>query len=358
MSRLATENKAGRATKGNAHRKRKMAEALPPTTNGVGIAKLNPNSKTLQPLSMGQPQSNVAPGSQLQQPSFQGSLVSANQPVSFVRSNSQLPPGLPSMHAKKRFKVESAATVNAPGVSFQSGSKQALGAKQAGPIKQSSGSRQSSEDAQTHTDGSSKPAASRHPSSLPADSVDSAAVHGIAAAGAAPQTQQATQGPEEQQVAFPFRIVTAKAAQPAGSSRCIGNTLVTRTAAAAEQPAAPKPAMPTAASSRAPASAVSASMAKPGDTQAAASVGGENCMDALAEAAAAASEGSAASSSSHTDDDKDAAEILRDLHNSAGLPQNISPDAGWHYSSFSTSGAACCNTLRLHAAMPCLLPFA
>ena len=323
MSRLATENKAGRATKGNTHRKRKMAEAFPPAATSVGIAKLNPNSKTLPPLSMGQPQSNTAPGSQLQQPSFQGSLVSASQPVSFVRSNSQPPPGLPSMNAKKRVKVESAAAVSAPGVSFQSGSKQstgskqALGAKRAGPIKQTSGSRQSSEDAQTRTDGSSKPAASRHPSPPPADSVDSAAAHRIAASGAAPQTQQATLAPEEEQVTFPFRIVKAKTAQPAGSSGHIGNSSVAHTAAV--QPAASKPAMP--------AAAVSASVAKPADTPAAASVGGDNCMNALAEAAAAASEGSAASSSSHTDDDKDAAEILRDLHNSAGLPQNISPDA-------------------------------
>ena len=96
----------------------------------------------------------------------------------------------------------------------------------------------------------------------------------------------------------------------------------------AGQAAACGPAAPAAAATQV--SAVSASTAKPEVNQAAMSMDGENCMEALAEAAAAASEGSAASSSSreNSDDDKDAAEILRDLHNSAERLHNLAPDAG------------------------------
>ena len=334
MSRLATVNKADRAIMGNAHRKRKMAEAFPSSSNAAGITKLNPNSKTLPPLSMGQPQANAASGSQLQQPSFQGSLVSAAQPPSFARATSQPPPGLPAMDARKRVKAESAAAMSAPGVSFQSaskhssGSKQAPSAKRAATSKQASVSKQSSEDAQTRTDGSSRHTASRQASPPQADCVTSPPAAQWDSAAAASGPQSAAHMPPEQQVAFPFRIVKAKAAQPASSSGVIGHSSVTHMAAAG-QAAASGPAAPAAAAAM-QVSAVSASTAKPEVNQAAVSVGGKNCMDALAEAAAAASEGSAASSSSreHTDDDKDAAEILRDLHNSAERPQNITPEAG------------------------------
>ena len=335
MSRLATENKADRATMGNAHRKRKMAEAFPSSSNAVGITKLNPNSKTLPPLSMGQPQANAASGSQLQQPSFQGSLVSAAQPPSFARSTSQLLPGLPAMDARKRVKAESAAALSAPGVSFQSASKHSSGSKQAGSgrragtSKQASVSRQSSEDAQTRTDGSSRHTGSRQPSPQQADCVTSppAANGPSSTPAAAPGLQPAAQMLDQQQVTFPFRIVKANAAQPASSSGLIGNSSVTHNGTARQATASE--AAPTAAAVT-QVSAVSASTAKPEVNQAAVSVGGQNCMDALAEAAAAASEGSAASSSSreHTDDDKDAAEILRDLHNSAGRPHNTTPDGG------------------------------
>lgn len=334
MSRLATENKADRATKGNAHRKRKMAEAFPPSSNAVGITKLNPNSKTLPPLSMGQPQSNAGSGAQLQQPSFQGSLVSAAQQASFTRTTSQPPSGLPVTDASKRIKAESTAAMSAPGVSFQSaskqstGSKQAPGTKRAGTSKQASGSRQSSGDAQTRTDGSSRHTASRQPSLALADCVTSpAAAHAPLSTAAALDSQAAAQMAQEQQVAFPFRIVKAKLAQPASSSGMNGNSSVMHTEATG-QAAASRPAAPAAAAA-VQMSSLSASTVKP-EVMQAVSVGGENCMDALAEAAAAASEGSAASSSSreHTDDDKDAAEILRDLHNSAERPQTISPDAG------------------------------
>ena len=334
MSRLATENKADRASMGNAHRKRKMAEAFPSSSNAVGITKLNPNSKTLPPLSMGQPQANAASGSQLQHPSFQGSLVSAAQPPNFMRATSQPPLGLPAMDARKRVKAESAAAMSAPGVSFQSaskqssGSKQAPSAKRAATSKQASVSKQSSEDAQTRTDGSSRHTASSEPSPPHADCVTSppAAKAHSGTAAAVSGAQPAAHMPPEQNVAFPFRIVKAKAVQPASSSGVIGNSLVTHMTAG--QAAASGSAVPAAAATQV--SAVSAPTAKPDVNQAAVSVGGENCMDALAEAAAAASEGSAASSSSHehTDDDKDAAEILRDLHNSAERPQNVTPAAG------------------------------
>lgn len=321
MSRLATENKADRAIMGNAHRKRKMAEAFPSGSNAVGITKLNPNSKTLPPLSMGQPQANAASGSQLPHPSFQGSLVSAAQPPSFARATSQPPPGLPAMDARKRVKAETAA-LSAPGVSFRSagkqssGSKQAPGAKGAATSKQASVSKQSSEDAQTRTEGSSRHTASRELSPPRADCVTSPPNVECDTAAAASGAQPAAHMLPQQQVAFPFRILKAKAVQPASSSGVIGTSsathMVTAGQAAPSGPAAP------------------ASTPKPEVNQAAVSVGGKNCMDALAEAAAAASEGSAASSSSreHTDDDKDAAEILRDLHNSAERPQNITRDAG------------------------------
>ena len=333
MSRLATENKADRAIMGNAHRKRKMAEAFPSGSNAAGITKLNPNSKTLPPLSMGQPQANAASGSQLQHPSFQGSLVSSAQPPSFARATAQPPPGLPAMDARKRVKAESAAAMSAPGVSFQSASKQSSGSKQApgakrAASKQASVSKQSSEDAQTRTDGSSRHTASREPSPPRADCATSPPNVQCDTAAAASGAQPAADLLPQQQVAFPFRIVKAKAVQPASSSGVIGTSSVTHMVTAGQ--AAPSgPAAPAAAAAT-QVSAVSASTAKPEVNQAAVSVGGENCMDALAEAAAAASEGSAASSSSreHTDDDKDAAEILRDLHNSAERPQNISPDAG------------------------------
>ena len=346
MSRLATRNKADRATKGNAHRKRKMAEAFPPSSNGVGIAKLNPNSKTLPPLSMGQPQSNAASGSPSHQPSFQGSLVSGSQPPSFVRASSQPLAGLPTMDASKRVKLEQGAAASAPGSRPQpkssrqpSVSKQAPNARRPGSSKQTSASRQSSEDAQTHTDRSSKQTASRQRSPPLADCVTSATASGPSdpvnrpeAPTAASVNPQQRSREAEEQVTFPFRIVKGKAAQPASSSGLIGSSSAADAAAAtAAQPAASKPAVPAqpgGAHPQASAGAVSASVAGPEDNQAAASAGGENCMDALAEAAAAASEGSAASSSSHTDDDKDAAEILRDLHNSAGLPQNVSPNGG------------------------------
>lgn len=337
MSRLATENKADRATKGNAHRKRKMAEAFPPSSNAVGITKLNPNSKTLPPLSMGQPQPNAASGSQLQQPSFQGSLVSAAQAPSFAHAASQPPSSLPAMDASKRIKAESAAAMSAPGISFQSASKQSTGSKQApstrraGTSKQASFSRQSSGDAPTRTDGSSRHTASRQPTPPLADCVTSPLAAVLPPGSAvAPGLQAAAQMPQEQQVAFPFRIVKAKAAQPASSAVMTDKSSVMHTEATG-QAAASKSAAPAAAAAAAvkQLSGVSACTVK-AEVDQAVSVGGENCMDALAEAAAAASEGSAASSSSreHTDDDKDAAEILRDLHNSAERPQNITPDAG------------------------------
>ena len=326
MSRLATENKADRATMGNAHRKRKMAEAFPSSSNAVGITKLNPNSKTLPPLSMGQPQANAASGSQLQRPSFQGSFVSAAQPPNFARANSQPPLGLPAMDARKRVKAESAAAMGAPGLSFQSASKQSSGgkqapsAKEAATSKQASVSKQSSEDAQTCTDGSSRRPASREPSSPQADCV----ISPPAVSGAQPAAHM----PPEQHVVFPFRIVKAKAAQPASSSGVIGNSSVTHMVKAGQAAASGSAAPAAAAATQV--SAVSVPTAKTEVNQAAVSVGGENCMNALAEAAAAASEGSAASSSSreHTDDDKDAAEILRDLHNSAERPPNTTLDAG------------------------------
>lgn len=336
MSRLATEHKADRAVMGNAHRKRKMAEAFPSSSNAPAITKLNPNSKTLPPLSMGQPQANAASGSQLQQPSFQGSLVSAPQQPSFARATSHPLPGLPAMDARKRVrKAESASAMSAPGVSVQSAGKQSSGsklapsAKRASSSKQASVSKQSSGDAQTRTEDSSRHTALRQPSPLQADCVTSppAADVQLGSTATAVGPQPAAHMQQEQQVAFPFRIVKAKTAQPASSSDVMAKSSVTHMVTAGHA-AARAPGAPAAAATQV--SAVSAFTAKPEVNQAAVSMDGENCMEALAEAAAAASEGSAASSSSrnHTDDDKDAAEILRDLHNSAERPHNLAPDAG------------------------------
>lgn len=335
MSRLATEHKADRASMGNAHRKRKMAEAFPSSSNAPAITKLNPNSKTLPPLSMGQPQGNAASGSQLQQPSFQGSLVSAAQQPSFARATSHPLPGLPAMDSRKRVKAESSAAMSAPGVSVQSAGKQSSGsmlapsARKASSSKQASVGKQSPGDAQTHTEDSSRHTALRQTSPLQADCVTSppAADVQLGSTAAAAGTQPAAHMPQEQQVAFPFRIVKAKTAQPASSSDMMAKSVATHMVTAG-QAAACGPAAPAAAATQV--SAVSASTAKPEVDQAAVSMDGENCMEALAEAAAAASEGSAASSSSreHSDDDKDAAEILRDLHNSAERPHNLAPDAG------------------------------
>lgn len=340
MSRLATEHKADRATKDNPHRKRKSAEAFP-SNPGVGIAKLNPNSKVLPPLSMGQQQSRSGSGA-LQQPSFQGSLVSAAQAQSVMHrqsSGSQPPVGLPqnSLEAQKRVKLEQTATNSShqaqakAAVSKQtSGSKQITASKQTSLSKKRSGSRQSSDDAQTNTEGASQPMASYRlrQQVLTADTVTSAAAPqqptGLPGSS---DTHRAPQLPE-QQVSFPFKLVMPRAAQPAPdvSSSALNEAHMT-VAAPASQSGAQQPSATQLAASPPTASQ---SVAKQEESEPSASVDGENCMAALAEAAAAASEGSAASSSSHahSDDDQDAAATLRELQNSAGPPQQTSSAEG------------------------------
>ena len=322
MSRLASEHKADRATKDNPHRKRKSAEAFP-ANNGVGIAKLNPNSKTLPPLSMGQQNKSASTGpSAHQQPAFQGSLVSAAQAHNSMHrqhSGSQPPMGQ-LQEARKRVKLEQPSAA----VSRQtSGSKQASGSKHTAASRQRSGSRQSSDDGQTNTEGVSQVVGS-HQSSQQAtnhDTVTSAPAPQQPAS--APGSSVAQHTPQEQQVTFPFRLVMPRAAQPAaGVSSSVLNGHRAASQLPAEQPAASQQ-VPLQAQSQP--EALSAARQDGGVP-----VEGENCMAALAEAAAAASEGSAASSSSlaNSDDDQDAAAILRDLQNSAGPAPQTSPSEG------------------------------
>ena len=334
MSRLASEHKADRATKDNPHRKRKSAEAFP-GNNGVGIAKLNPNSKTLPPLSMGQQNKSASTGpSAHQQPAFQGSLVSAAQAHNSIhRQHSGLQPPMGQLQeARKRVKLEQPSAA----VSRQtSGSKQASGSKHTAASRQRSGSRQSSDDGQTNTEGMSQLVGS-HQSSQQAtnhDTVTSApAPHQPASAPGSSVTQHAQHTPQEQQVTFPFKLVMPRAAQPAaGVSSSVLNGHRAASQLPAEQPAASQQVPLQASSQPAALSAARQDGGVPAE--------GENCMAALAEAAAAASEGSAASSSSlaNSGDDQDAAAILRDLQNSAGPAPQTSPSEGdynsrrtWH----------------------------
>ena len=372
MSRLATEHKADRATKDNPHRKRKSAEAFPSNT-GVAIAKLNPNSKTLPPLSMGQQNKSASAGpSSQQQPTFQGSLVSAAQAHSSMhRQHSGSQPTLEQAQngkdARKRVKVEQRAAANSgPQAGLQASfSRQTSGSKQTTASKQRSGSRQSSDDAQTHTEVGSQHLTSRQssPQLRNADTVASAAAHQPPASIAGSSVlQHANQAPLEQQVSFPFRLVMPKTTQSApgvSSSALNGQQAATRLPAA--QPGASQTVTMQASSSQQAAAQPATSLpvafqsvTKREETVPAASGDGENCMAALAEAAAAASEGSAASSSSHahSDDDEDAAAILRDLHNSAGpAPAQASPPEGM-FCPFSNMCVQCLGAFACNDVMP------
>lgn len=346
MSRLATEHKADRATKDNPHRKRKSAEAFP-ANNGVGITKLNPNSKILPPLSMGQQTKSASAGpSAQQQPSFQGSLVSAAQPQSSMHrqhSGSQLSLQQPQhgLKARKRVKLEQASAANSDPQAYAqaaaskqtSGSRQTSGTKITAASKQRSGSRQSSDDAQTNTEGASQHMGAHQSNQQLTndDTVTSAAAsRATASLPEASLAQHAPQVPPEQQVSFPFRLLVPKAAHPAvGLS---SSALDSHSAAPHPPSAMPAAAQSAQAATQAAGSQPSAwaSAVQHDGSAHTASADGDNCMAALAEAAAAASEGSAASSSSlvNSDDDQDAAAILRDLQHGAGRAQHLSPSEG------------------------------
>ena len=372
MSRLATEHKADRAAKDNPHRKRKSVDAFA-ANNGVGVTRLNPNSKTLPPLSMGQQNKSTSAGpSGQQQAVFQGSLVAASQ---LGRATSQQqygfePPLGQSHAARKKFKFESAAANSGSQARTQSsGSKQTSGGRQTAPAKQRSGSRQSSDDGQTKTECASHHLASHQSTQqlATADTVTSAAPQPLASISEptvtpqARQTRQAQQIHPEQQVNFPFRLVMPRTAHfaPGAVSSSWNGHAAAQPLVPTVTPAAPKlvtengfASQPVVQQSTASLLTACQSERQQEECLPAVSVDGQNCMAALAEAAAAASEGCAASSSSHAhpDDDQDAAAILRDLQNDAGAPQHASQAGGeWRFaldaslSPFSLMCIRCCS---------------
>ena len=241
------------------------------------------------------------------------------------RSGSLLPLDMPpnGTDAKKRVKLEhtgtnsgSQARAQASGSKQASSSKQAMGTKHTASSKLASASRlqsasrHSSEDAKTNTDSAGQQSSQQLPN---ADTLTSApAPQQLVGMAGNPVMQRAPKVPQEQQVSFPFRLVKPRAAQaaPGQISAAVHASI--------------------AASQQAQASDAPQAVSQDQDSRPTASIGGDNCMAVLAEAAAAASEGSAASSSSHahSDDDQDAAAILRDLQNSAGPPQRIGSQEG------------------------------